>query len=203
MRKTWVVIALAMVVFGCGVSAWAEDAPAEGAAGGQKEEPKRYYITQGKQYGYIDEKGQVAIKPQYEWGDRFAENRAVIKEKTGFYGYIDSDGKPITGVDFEAAWEFSQGLAAVKVIGKYGYIDIDGNMVIQPRFDYGGKFAEERARVKIGPFWGFIDKTGNLVVPAEYDEAWDFENGLGRVRKEKNKIGYVNADGQVVWEPTQ
>ena len=192
------------LVFACAL-AWcgavsAAEAESQGAGGG-KQEPSPQYIILARRYGYIDQKGKVVIEPQFEWGDRFAEDRAAIKLE-GHYGYIDKTGKIIAKPEYEAGWEFSQGLASVKKNGKYGYIDTNGTLAIAPQYDFGGRFAEDRARVKVGDFWGFIDKTGKMVVQPAYDEAWDFQDGLGRIQS-AGAIGYVNAEGQVVWKPTE
>ncbi|SFM37782.1 WG containing repeat-containing protein [Paenibacillus sp. 1_12] len=44
-------------------------------------------------------------------------------KKEDKWGFIDNTGKEIVAVKFERAFDFSEGLAAVKVKGKWGFIN--------------------------------------------------------------------------------
>jgi hypothetical protein len=50
-------------------------------------------------------------------------------------GYIDKEGKIIINSQFDDAYGFHKGLAAVKVGERWGFIDKKGMMVINPQFD--------------------------------------------------------------------
>jgi hypothetical protein len=50
---------------------------------------------------------------------------------------------------FHYAYDFSEGLAKVKVDGKYGYIDTTGKLAIAPQFHYAYNFSEGLAKVKV------------------------------------------------------
>jgi nickel-dependent lactate racemase len=53
--------------------------------------------------------------------------------------------------------------------------------------------------VKLNGKYGFIDKTGKEIVPPKYDDAWDFQEGLARVKlNEKDFYIKVFPDGKVV-----
>ena len=51
-----------------------------------------------------------------------------------------------------------------------------------------------------GTRYGYIDKNGKETIELKYDGAWDFSNGLARIRKGV-KCGYVNKDGKEVIAP--
>jgi hypothetical protein len=48
--------------------------------------------------------------------------------------------------------------------------------------------------------YGYIDKKGNFIIKPQFDVAWDFMQGIARV-KVGNKKGYVNKVGEVFMEP--
>jgi hypothetical protein len=84
--------------------------------------------------GFINIKGEIIIKPQFDWADEFSEGLCVVRNDNGKIGS-----------------------------GKNGYIDTNGNVVIDYKFEYAGKFENGRAHVQIGKEFVFIDKMGNVV----------------------------------------
>lgn len=106
---------------------------------------------------------------------------------------------------FEIAYDFKDGLAAVKKNGLFGYIDKTGQMVIQPQFNEAGNFSEGLAAVAKDGYWHYIDKTGKKVitsvVPFDYGySVADFKQGMAVVRKD-GKYGYIDTTGRTVLEP--
>lgn len=82
------------------------------------------------------------------------------------WGYIDSTGKVVIPLQFSAAHNFSEGMAAVLIDGKLGYINKEGKVVIKPQFDEAQKFEGGKARVRIiKEGYGYVDKQGNFVEP--------------------------------------
>lgn len=48
-----------------------------------------------------------------------------------------------------------------------------------------------------GGKWAFRDSKGEVITPEPYDDAWDFKNGLARVKRD-DKWGYIDERGKVV-----
>ncbi len=46
---------------------------------------------------------------------------------------------------------------------------------------------------------GFIDETGTLVIPLQFTNAADFRGGLAEVTCEKDKMAYIDLEGNFVW----
>lgn len=44
---------------------------------------------------------------------------------------------------------------------------------------------------------GYKDDNNKIVIPSKFDEAWDFKDGLARVKLD-NKFGYINEEGKAV-----
>ena len=92
--------------------------------------------TDGK-WTYIDKKGIVQFRPQFDQAYPFSEGLAPVKLGEQWM-YIDKYGTPIPNIskDFKEITYFSEGLAAVKnKEDKWGYIDNQGKIIIEPQFD--------------------------------------------------------------------
>jgi len=103
---------------------------------------------------HIDKTGREVQKPE----------RIRSFMQNGKIGFMDAAGKVIMEPQIELAFEFSEGLAPVRVKGKWGYMDEGGRMVIKPRFYEAYKFSGGIAKVMPAFGWmGYIDKTGKYV----------------------------------------
>ena len=111
--------------------------------------------------------------------------------------YIDLTGKVIIPQNFDGAYPFKEGLAAVEgnlektsvedwygreqevTNGNYGYIDKAGNTVIDFKFEYASSFSGGLAYASNEDRkYGYINKTGAVVVPMVYDSAFGAGDGL-------------------------
>lgn len=108
------------------------------------------------------------------------DGRHLYKNRFGKYGYISENGTLSIPAQFESAYDFSEGVAAVydDNTGLWGYIDVNGTYVIPPTFSnpvssfhdgYGVVCKKNSARV-------YINKSGEQVSP-EYSYALDFCDG--------------------------
>jgi hypothetical protein len=77
-------------------------------------------------------------------------------------GYIDRDGKFAINPQFEAAGNFSDGLALVRIGGRYGYVDRSCKIAINPQFESAGEFSDSLGLVRIGGKYGYLDKSGKM-----------------------------------------
>lgn len=131
------------------------------------------------------------------------------------WGYIDCDGKMVVEPRFDGAWEFHEGLAAVKEEWARGYIDRTGAFVIDPRFQYAGPFTDGKALVQLDGLWGYVrpdgswaeephEVDGNPVayVPESGAPSADpvFNEGKAVAMKGK-KYGYIDESGAFVIKP--
>jgi hypothetical protein len=122
----------------------------------------------------------------------------------GRWGFIDQKGTFVIEPQFIEAFDFSEGLAAVRIRQVNapqaqwlcGYIDRTGNVVIEPRFDGAFDFSDGIARVVVAGRRGFIDKNGKWVVEAKFDDARDFHEGLAAV-KIADRWGYIDTSGKM------
>ena len=159
-------------------------------------------VQEGKKWGYINEKGSMIIKPQFEDANPFDDSGLACVclqcEPHRKYSAINRKGRYALASDYEILGEFHEGLAFAYVDGKGGYIDVHGSWIIQPQF--AGQifdFSESLARVRIGDCFGFVGLDGRMKIPAKLKSASDFHEGLA-VYAENGKDGYINRDGNIV-----
>jgi DNA-binding transcriptional regulator/RsmH inhibitor MraZ len=174
-----------------------------------------------KRFGFIDKTGKLAIgfdrlsRKAEAVGD-FHDGRAVIyfKKEDGnpdvnafSVGYIDETGRMVIPARFDAAFDFSEGLAYVESKGTGAFINRQGQTVITlPKkmsaaldsFAYG--FHEGRAAVRIDGDYGFVDRTGRLLCKG-YTRVASFSEGLAAVAVDWGipaKYGFINTKGELV-----
>ena len=152
--------------------------------------------------------------PRISWVASAAENDSIgvyaIDDRRGFIntktGDIVINAK---SNDYEKAWVFSDGLAAVMKDGKVGFVDVNNKLVIPFQFDYSDKCRTYEIGYlfhdgycvmsnKDGKF-GLIDINGNWVVEPEYDELWNAcENG-NRIVVNDGKHGMLDSCFKVLY----
>ncbi len=116
------------------------------------------------------------------------------------WGYLNKSGQ-IALSGYEAAGDFAEGLACVKIDGKYGYADPTGKQVLAPQWEEAGPFSEGLAPVRVDKLFGYIDKTGKLVIDAKFEQPRLFHEGLAIVKVD-GKCGAIGESGGTVIEPT-
>lgn len=90
-------------------------------------------------------------------------------------GFVDRQNETeLIPAMFERAFNFSEGLAAVRIDGAFGYIDLQGEIVIEPQFDLVGDFYEGLAEVLVDNVVGVIDHNGRFVVEPQFARAVPF-----------------------------
>ncbi len=135
--------------------------------------------------GFMDQTGRLVIEAQFEDADDFSEGLAPVKvrgdettwcpreesgSRKGFtmkWGYIDKTGKMVIPPQFETAYGFSEGLAAINSCDEAFFIDKKGTKVVLGDFRYASSFAGGLSRVSVmtkgGLLWGYADRSGKMV----------------------------------------
>lgn len=170
----------------------------------------------GKKWGYVNEKDQIIIKPQFKIAKQFSEELAPVTINGKKWGFIDKTGKFIIQPQFTNAEDFSEGLAAVSKDTEKGryweFIDKSGKIVIEQHIaDVPGNFHEGLSLLFFGSQgFGYADKTGKIVIKLPLGGASDFSNGFALVRPndygEKYILygwGYIDKTGKYIWNPKE
>jgi len=122
----------------------------------------------------------------------------------GKWGYIDNKGSLVIRPQFQSAFGFSDGLAAIRINDKLGYINKKGEIVIRPQYYEAGRFKNgiapvgERIGVTRAASCSFIDKKGNVIPKAKYTSVSSFSEGLCRLSIKGEKYGYIDREFNLI-----
>lgn len=162
-------------------------------------------------YGLINNKGETIVEPRYCEMGTFHEGLAVVAVEDELwgkmYGYINTDGKEIIEPWYSYAEPFADGYATVSDYGDlYGVIDREGNEVLPSQYVTIRAFSEGLFPVqRWDGMWGYVDATNTLIIDFAYTDAYEFSEGLAAVQVEvknaKPRYGYINTEGEWVYEP--
>lgn len=169
-----------------------------------------YPIIQDSLFGYINAKGEVIIKPQFERAAQFNEGLAYF-EKDGKYGFINTKGEVVIqpvykkksrgwlNLSIEPLGEsfFKEGLAIFHKEEKFGFMNQKGEEVIPAQFLDAEPFCQGLAQVRMGSQRYFINKKGENAFGKEFEWARSFNDSMASVHID-GKVGYINISGQLV-----
>jgi len=161
--------------------------------------------------GYINLKGEMIIdNDSFKEGTDFSNNRAFVRDKSGKYSIIDTKGKIIKELQFDAinATGFVNGKAFVLVSWKWGLIDTNGVFLIKPQYseitpiDKNHFFFTKRdSSANSWKLNGVSSIDGRVLIKPiiqDYNRK-GFQNGLLKCTID-NKASYINLHGTIVWQ---
>ena len=177
-------------------------------------------VKSGDKWGFVDKDGNIVIKPRFENVENFSEGMALVTLKNADDSTFESKKRFInakgtlvrTFVPFNDAYNFSCGLARVRVIASIGrynpyiytsrYAKMPFDQMNQTRVSlkesYDG-FSDELRQVT-HYLYGYIDQRGNQVADYVYECASDFKDGYARVCL-NGKCGIINTSNEFIIEP--
>ncbi len=120
----------------------------------------RCWIRMDGKDGYIDYKGRLVVKNQFDLVGPFIEGLAWV-QLNNRTGYINKAGQYVINPQFSGARDFHEGLAAVHVDSGWGFINKAGQFVIKPTFQsVTSDFSDGLAGVCLDSKCGYISNKG-------------------------------------------
>ena len=166
-------------------------------------------------YGYMNDKGEVAIQPIYDSAEHF-ENKIARVRIDNKEGYIDKTGKEVIPLQYDSLGDFSEGVVYAKKDGEEMYLDKSGKVLFKVNINANDirntNFNDGLLPTNANSHkTNYLDKKGNIVLeniylPEYMDETgntyWDgnFSEGLLPIILDA-KVGYIDTSGEVVIEP--
>ena len=153
-------------------------------------------------WGFIDDRGKIAIAPRYEAVLPFSEGLAGAKRE-GRWGYVNRSGAEVIPFLYKTVQGFHGGVAIVNTGSAehpVGVIDATGSWVTEPMFrgltagdgPNGLLFGQKEPASGLT----FYDRSGNLVL-GPYSLAFPFAEGRARV-KSKNGEWIIDSAGNFI-----
>jgi hypothetical protein len=159
-------------------------------------------------WGFIDRKGNMVVAPAFIQARGFNDGRASVTNEAGKAGYIDVSGKLVIDYRFDFGNDFHDGNAVVQLDKKYGSINPAGEWLVKPESEEWMYYGEGLWTSTVSGKTGFVDSSGSWVIPPGFSDAMYFENGLAQVFRGGKRtghsplqaIGYVNRQGEMIWD---
>ena len=119
------------------------------------------HVRIGDKWGILTANGEQLAEVKFDSVGVFHDGLAVVKAAER-YGYIDRSGAIVIPIQWMAAYDFSEGLAALRVDKKhFHFIDTAGTVVIKSKkYDSVGRFRNGICRVVKGGKVKWIDTKG-------------------------------------------
>lgn len=174
-----------------------------------------FKIEKDGNYGWMDDKGEVIIPPQYDnsgslrfWGNNFEEEFAVVKNiSEDACGFIDKNGNQITAFKYDPDYThpYHEGYALARELDgekRFVIIDDKGNETFLPKGIYAIEWEFSEGLVPVlnaqTDKYGYINTQGNLIIDFKYQTAKSFHNGLAIASYGFGSVGYINKRGEIV-----
>jgi len=155
-----------------------------------------------RKYGFIGQKGQYLIEPNYDGALSFSEQMAVVKLGNS-YRFIDHTGKTFFAQQIKGVTtmpgSFNEGFAVIHE-RLYGFLSKSGKVQIRPRFTAASDFSEGLAQASTGGPFGYIDPQGKWIIAPRFAECFRFAEGLAAARS-GNFWGFIDRSGNFVIKP--
>jgi hypothetical protein len=155
-------------------------------------------------YGFIDRTGKIVIPIRFDYVGPFSQGLAAARYGDKM-GYIDKSGNWAIEPKYKSAYEFVDGLAAVKTSENHWiFINKQGKQALSATYSDASSFSDGVARVKLQDQSGIIDKTGKWILKESPDcpIPYHFYEGLGVVRLKDGLYGFIDKACKMVIPPS-
>ncbi|MCU0334425.1 MAG: WG repeat-containing protein [Chitinophagaceae bacterium] len=93
-------------------------------------------VRQNDVYGFADSSGQLVVPMRYTYASSFTDELALVTDSSDQFSFIDKSGRvAIELKDYDNAFPFVSGYAAVRKGDKYGLIDKAGKEIMPCQFE--------------------------------------------------------------------
>ncbi|NMG22809.1 WG repeat-containing protein [Brasilonema bromeliae] len=170
-----------------------------------------YPIYNGPGYGYVNQAGELVVKPQFSQAEEFSEGFAPVKVNDKVIVHSPCTMAETLVLSLRGRGECE------RLHGKWGFVNLKGQVSISPQYDTVGEssspysdgidddfspssFSEGLAGVKLNGKWGFINQSGKLVIPYQFDKVQRFSGGVATVQV-GGLWGVINPEGKWIIQP--
>lgn len=171
----------------------------------------RAIVLEHHDFYIIDEAGKILTSNAFEFIGDFHEGRALFHQlddlEDSKYGYLDLQGRVVIPPQYQAANNFTEGKALVKIKdSEYALIGRDGERFATFNYPYVGMRGEGLLafQEETNGKYGYIDEDGNIVISPRYEGAQPFRDGRAVVYKSKDhwkKSGLIGKNGNYILSP--
>ena len=159
--------------------------------------------------GLLDKTGKWLVKPQFIQMGEFVDGLAMVTALDGKVGFIDQSGAVVIPHQYDKAYDFQGGLAAVSIGSQMGFINKTGDLIL-PLKDYQvpncwpigfseGLTPSYNSKTNL---CGYMDTNGKIVIEQKFSSAEPFYQGRAFVAIKENQktfSGLIDKKGNFIW----
>lgn len=165
--------------------------------------PASFRSVNGTKWGYINDRGQFMISPQYETASNFQENGLAIVQLQGKYGVLNLYGKYVVPPKYEWISSFIEQRAVVIDEEGFKVIDERGNLLTSKAYDFIATYQQGRAVAGItdekeNERYGYLDLQGREIIPLKYRSASDFHENKAVIQMENKTYALIGRRGEML-----
>lgn len=157
----------------------------------------------GTKWGFINEKGEFVITPQFDRANQFQKNGLAIVEVNERAGVIDETGCYVVKPIYQFIEPFSEGLAVagetggmMRAIDELGRVRTKAYSLIRSYREKRAVFWERKNRNGVNV--GYLDHEGRVVIQPQYMNASDFTSGKTLVQFGDKTHALIGWKGEIL-----
>lgn len=157
---------------------------------------------QGKQWGYINESGKLAIAPQFESAEFFSPEGTAVVGLKGRKALISTKGDILLKPVYDSLKVFSQNRRVgvrdevwTEMLDKAGKAIYETQLSIYPMAEGGARIQEY---VGDRVLEGYIDDSGTVVIDPQFIYSTDFFNQKAVVKKGEGAFAIIDPTGNTL-----
>lgn len=158
--------------------------------------------------GYLDLKGKIIIKPNYQAISDFYGNYAnIIKDNV--YGYIDKSGKEELFPNYDEVFWFFGDVGTVKKNNLFGLIDRKANLITPIKYENINNHIDGVFCAKLDGKWIYLKDDGSETISKKYtylpEPAFSkilfYQDTVIELGLKKVKQGLIDINGNIIISP--
>ncbi|RXT06488.1 WG repeat-containing protein [Ammoniphilus sp. CFH 90114] len=163
--------------------------------------PARIKSIFGVKWGYIDDRGEFAIRPTFDFAQPFQMQGMAIVGLNNKNTLINTSGQQITNKAYDYIGDFSEGRSVVSDQDGFKVINEKGKIITSKSYDFIDSYKEGRALFSINESgghikYGYLDLNGNEVIPAQYKSALPYKEETAVVQLDEKEFALIDTMGK-------
>ena len=159
-------------------------------------------IKKKGQYGYINPKGEIQIKPKYKLVSLFTKGFAVVRIEANKWQVIDCNGNILIECSHWLPPIVGDAVIGVNSLSEsFLYKPLTKEKIVVPQGILILRYSDELFLIKLGKREGYLDLNGKYFCDPVYENCNIFNEGLGCV-KINGTYQVINKNKKIVFEST-
>ncbi|MFK7774842.1 MAG: WG repeat-containing protein [Saprospiraceae bacterium] len=150
-----------------------------------------------KQWGMMNSKGEVVIKPQYDAIGEFKEHGYAVMQRKGRVGLVNKYGREVLPPEYDDIKILDSLLFAVLDVSDWKVVNIEGKVILNNGYEQVHIWKRKYISFRQNRKWGIANIEGEIITSPKYDEIILLDNEFFQT-KINDKLGLMSNDGKEI-----